>query len=651
MIPLKYYMKKILTKILILLLIIAIPTQARSAMRSSSYVIYENVMHNFSGPVISSVTSSVSGISATITWNTDVASDAFVIYDTNSDFSTSREQGYSAKINTAHSVSISGLVQHTTYYFRVRSERVNGGITTDIASRSFTTGSDGSEPAPAEEETSQVGGGILVIDKTDKFAPEISGLSVNNINEEQVTIIWNTNEVSTSFVEFGLDESYGQIVGQWDESMEHSVTVDNLKSGREYHFRVISSDSWGNVGRSDDDVFVIGEKMTEEEIIEEEKNEEENIKEESINAIEDAKQKALEFLRRLFPEISLNELKENGLDNIADFEDLENFIPMPILSGEPRVEIGATEATIFWRTDSDSTSQVAVAPDGYYNQSANEPYQQIVGDIENLTTNHQVKVYGLSPNTLYHYQLRSKGKIGPMAVSRDFTFKTNIEELSISNYYSNVEDTQTAVFKWITNKEADSEIKFSPYHGDTISYEETKIVKNNEISLIHEIKIGEFQAGIFYEIEIASTDAKGNRAIETIKRFSTSEEDLPPEISNIKADSTIFIDKSDKIQTVISWLTNEPATSRVYFQEGVYGGETELLEKTDLNSSYAREHIMVIPKFKPGLVYSFRVESIDSGGNISMSKLHTFMTAKKKESIIQIIMRILEDTFGWVKNI
>ena len=59
-------------------------------------------------------------------------------------------------------------------------------------------------------------------------------------------------------------------------------------------------------------------------------------------------------------------------------------------------------------------------------------------------------------------------------------------------------------------------------------------------------------------------------------------------------------------------MTNEPSTSNVYFQEGVYGSEAKLAESTGLNTNYTKEHVMVITKFKPGVVYSFRVESIDS---------------------------------------
>ena len=83
----------------------------------------------------------------------------------------------------------------------------------------------------------------------------------------------------------------------------------------------------------------------------------------------------------------------------------------------------------------------------------------------------------------------------------------------------------------------------------------------------------------------------------------------------------------------------------------MHGNSVDLLESTDLNTNYTKEHVMVITKFKPGIVYSFRAQSIDSGGNITLSNAHTFMTAKKKDSIFQIIIGILENTFGWLKKI
>jgi hypothetical protein len=616
----------------------------RAAMESSSYVIYENIHHSFDGPVITNVSHTVDENTVTVIWDTAVESDSFVIYDTDSGFIDSHEQGQGQKTLISHSVEVTGLEEETTYYYKVKSTRINGGTTIDNTVRSFTTGTiDTGEEG--EEESSSSGGGILIIDKTDKIAPEITNIEISDITNDSATITWETDEVATEFVEYGRSAEYDYTYGNWATTTVHSITLDKLSGSRRYFFRALSSDDWGNVAYSEPLEFIT--------LNEDGEEVEEPIDEPDVPGGEetDPFDRVREFLGRLFPQVALNNLGDDFLSDVGTLDDLANFIPAPILSGEPRVDIGATEVTVSWVTDVDSNSLVALAPDSAYSAEAAEPYQQIVGNSEEYVQGHEVTLYNLEPNTLYHYQLRSKASFGPMATSRDFTFTTSIEELSITSFLSQIIDTETAIFKWVTNKPSDSAVSFSPYQNNTIAVDQQKIVKDNTNTTIHEIEIKDFQAGVIYFVELISADEAGNTATENLEKFSTSEDDLPPEISHIKADSTIFIDRNNKIQTVISWMTNEPSTSRIHFQEGVHGGNAEMSEETELNTNYTKEHVMVINKFKPGIVYSFRAESIDSGGNVTMSKLHTFMTAKKKDSIIQIIMKILEDTFGWVKKL
>jgi len=618
---------------------------ASSAMRSSSYVLYENVNHSFDGPIISNVSHNVSGVSATITWNTNVESDSFVIFDTNSGFTTSKEQGTSNKTYLSHTVALVGLDANTTYYYRLRSERINGGVTTDSTLRLFTTGTDGSVQVGEEEQ--QQSAGVLIIDKTDNTSPVISNISVSVIDSGSVEIKWDTDENANSFVEYGVNEKYGSVAGDWEEVTKHSVVLTQLKSSTTYHFRVLSGDSWGNLGKGEDGLFNTLEGELDESASTTEEIEEDPEVEKAI--LEEAAKRAMEFLNRLFPQVSLND--PGTINNIQNIEDLSNFLPAPILSGEPKITVESDKATISWRTDVDSTSQVAIATEKSYNPNANEQYQQVVGNTEDLTVNHVVNIYDLEPGTIYHYQLRSKGAFGPTAKSRDFVFVTLNEEIKIVSFLAQVKDDNTAVIKWVTNKMSDSQVKIIPYANNDLLLDQAKIFIDNGLNVIHEIEIKEFQPGFYYDVEIISKDEEGNMAREVIEKFSTQENDLPPELSHIQANSTIFLDKDNKTQTVISWASNEPTMGRIYYQEGVHGGSNDLTEKTELNENFTKEHIFVVTKFKPGTVYSFKVEGVDSGGNVTVSKVHTFMTAKKKESIIQIIIKILEDTFGWLKQI
>jgi len=638
-----------------------------AALVSDSYIIYENVLHNFDGPLITGVSSSVSGTTATITWITNIPADSYVIYDTSNTFANSKEQGSSDKSSTSHSVAVSGLSSQTVYYYKVKSTRVNGGITTDNTIRTFTAGETTEDQLQAQitslqaqltvaqnQSSSTSGGGMLIIDKTDKISPLISNIAVTNISLNSATITWRTDEDATSFIEYGRTTSYGATYGQWEFTASHSVTLINLEPETSYNFRVLSSDDSANLTYSTNKEFstIPGTEWEEagtdvDEIPEITPRDETD----EASIAEEATRRAIEFINRIFPEVSLNEFGPTQFQNIGSLKDLASFVPAPILSGEPSTEIGGTEAIVSWTTDVDANSLVAIAPEDSYNAGADEPYIQIVGDSENLTHEHEVRIYNLNPNTVYHYQIRSKGNIGPTTESRDFTFRTGLEEFEITSYFPEVINGESAVFKWVTSEEGSSAVRYIPYRGGVLAIDEAKTLSDDTLSVIHEITVRDFEAGVLYDVEISSRDRDGNLALETITGFSTSEDDLPPVIQYIKANSTIFFDESNKIQTIISWTTNEPSTSRVYYQEGVQGSEVELSESTNLSVNYTREHVMVISDFKPGTVYSFRVESIDSGGNESLSKVNTFMTAKKQESIIQIILDILANIFGWIKKL
>lgn len=609
-------------------------------MRSSNYIIYENLLHTFNGPSISSVSALSSENTATVTWATDLPSNSYVVYDDNNSFTSSLEQGNGVELLTSHTVTLVGLDYASTYFFRVKSKTANGDETLGSIA-SFTTGA-----APAEP--SSGGGGIIVIDKTDKIPPIITEVEIAGVTKDQASISWVTDEEATSFVEYGKDRSYGKIAGTWDYLSEHVVILRDLDSNAEYNFRVLSSDDSGNVSYSGNLSFTT--LIDEGSMID---TDDDGVPDTVIDQedLDSVLKKAVEIMDSMAGTVSTEVIRDK-LETPYDYLNrLADYVPAPIFNADPRVEINAKDATLYWRTNVDSSGLVSFATEEEYNPSLDNPYTRTIGDPDLLTTEHEVELFGLEPNTTYHYQLKSKAKIGPLAVTADYTFKTNIETIEISNFFSQVMDDNTAVFKWITNKPANSTVRYTPYRGDYLSPEEEKELRDNNQTVIHEITISEFQPGINYLVNIESEDVNGNIATETIDPFSTSEDDYPPIISQVKTNSSISSDRDAKIQTVISWNTNEPATTRVFYMEGVHGPNVELTGTTAKSNDYSKEHVTLFTEFTPGTVYTFRLESIDSGGNETISDPQTFMTPKKNESIVDVIIRVLEDTFGWVKTI
>jgi len=295
---------------------------------------------------------------------------------------------------------------------------------------------------------------------------------------------------------------------------------------------------------------------------------------------------------------------------------------------------------------------VAIAPDDKYNSArGDDGYLQVVGNSDELTNLHIVSVYDLQPETVYHYQVRSMALGGAWAKSKDFIFKTKPQELEISTYTVEKINGSTAIFRWLTTAETDAAVKYAPYRNGVLAVDSALTVKNKNFSTMHEVTVEGFESGTLYEVELSGRDSKNNTIAKKISSFSTGEDDLPPEIYQIQTESALSTGKELSTQTVISWLTNEPATGQVFYQSGAGTPNEEAWEKTPLDTNYSKKHIIVITKFEPGAIYQFKIQSADSNNNIASSKSFTILMPRQKESVFQVIMKNFEEIFGWTRGL
>jgi hypothetical protein len=187
---------------------------------------------NKTPPVISSVSlANVTGESATITWNTDKSSNSSVIYNpTGATFS--RIEGDQlvntdvTKYVTGHTVTIPGLIPDSKYDFSVMSADASGNITESGIS-TFTT----------------------------KAPSSLSSIKVISTALGQATITWSTSSATSSVVEYGLTTTYGQTKQDTSKIKDHTIILDGLTPGQEYHFRVKGEDDLKNIFASSDITF------------------------------------------------------------------------------------------------------------------------------------------------------------------------------------------------------------------------------------------------------------------------------------------------------------------------------------------------------------------------------------------------------------
>jgi hypothetical protein len=148
-----------------------------------------------------------------------------------------------------------------------------------------------------------------------------------------------------------------------------------------------------------------------------------------------------------------------------------------------------------------------------------------------------------------------------------------------------------------------------------------------------------------YAIAVGGRSEKGDSAQVEIGSTTTQLDKEPPIISQIKVDQAMY-PKLNKVQTVITWNTNELADSKVLFWEGAaYPTDSEKINIKD-NKENVLNHMVTITTLKPGTVYGMQVESTDASGQKAQSKATAILTPRQQESVVQLIIKNIEDIFG-----
>ncbi|HBR16774.1 MAG: hypothetical protein A3G39_04515 [Deltaproteobacteria bacterium RIFCSPLOWO2_12_FULL_43_16] len=90
----------------------------------------------------------------------------------------------------------------------------------------------------------------------DQEAPFIKEAAVEEIKQAiflEAAVKWETDKISNSIVEYGLTPQYGETaISDKVFVKEHKITLSGLKHSKQYHYRVLSRDIFGNIGVSND---------------------------------------------------------------------------------------------------------------------------------------------------------------------------------------------------------------------------------------------------------------------------------------------------------------------------------------------------------------------------------------------------------------
>lgn len=314
--------------------------------------------------------------------------------------------------------------------------------------------------------------------------------------------------------------------------------------------------------------------------------------------------------------------------------DSDQFTIAPSSSNVAERQITSTTAQIVWQTSLPGSSWVDYSTtSGKYETSAGN---------DNPTLQHVVVVEGLVPGTTYYYRVRSKDENELEYTSQEYSFKAILKP-KISNMKVKDVTPYSVTISWDTNVETETLINW----GKTAAYGEKKGVSG--VSKVHEVKVANLEDNQEYHYQILAKDEAGNEVSDEDKIIRTPLDTEGPKIENVKLDVLPMGEADATGQVIVSWSTNKPATTQVEYDEGVIGGKYALstVEDNSLNTS----HTVIIKDLKPATSYHYRIVSKDKRLNTTLSQDFTFVTPTKEKSILQLIIKSLEDTFAWTRNL
>lgn len=479
--------------------------------------------------------------------------------------------------------------------------------------------------------------GLPYVHAQDVTPPDITNVQVLDVNETSVRVTWETDEDADSLINYGLQEDYGIVrVPEADRKL-HEIILDGLEPGREYHFRVVSSDDDGNQGISADyKVQTSGTPQVGAEAGEGQDTATQDSQTLQTETQSQTVQEIVEQIQQIESPETLQEIVEQTVQAISGItEDLT-------IVGPPTVIAQTTTARVEWTTDREADSTVFFSPSSSYVDGQYEFSQSSTGGV---TTDHSVQLIGLEPFTEYHFKVESTDSFGITGASRDYTFRTKASLPEIRNLRIVKVEENSATLAWDTTVPATALIE---YQDLTTGGQNS--VGRPTLATSHQMKLSDLTLGTRYVAFVIAENAGGDRVKSNPITFVTVRDQAAPIISNVTNESTLFPGSEARIQTIIEWSTDEPALCILHYREGVTGGvEPSIIEPED--EAYIERHVEVIVDFAPATVYQFWLSCTDEAGNSVDSENFVLFTPIQEKNIIDIIIENFESTFGWIRNI
>jgi hypothetical protein len=558
----------------------------------------------------------ITATSATITWTTDQAASSRVSYGTTPAYGS--QSALSSALVTSHSVTLTGLTPGTTYNYAATSANSGG---TSATSGNFTFATTSSSSA----------------------APVITAVAAWPVDTTTATILWSTDQLATSVVNYGLTTAYGsQVTLNGTLALYHLVPLAGLTPGTTYHYSVTSANASGVISTSVDFTFktagvappppaapaitavtATGITPTTATITWTTNQPATSLVTYGTTTAYGS-QTTLNTALATSHSMTITGLTPGTTYNYAavsanaggssttsaNFTFATTSAPAPLISAVTATAITTTSATITWTTDIPSTTRVA------YGTTAALGTQSPLDSA--LVTSHSMTLIGLTPGTTYFYAATSVNGSGGSATSANFTFTTPVPTPVapvLTAMAAWPVGMTTATIVWTSDQPATSLVKY----GTTAAYGSTSAL-NSSLGLYHLVPLTGLTPGTTYHYAVVSTNASGVIATSTDFSFTTTGTVPPPAPAPVITALTATAITSTS--ATITWTTDVASTTQVS-----YGVTPAYGTQSPLNTALVTSHSVTLAGLTPGTSYNYAATSSIASGASTTSANFTFTTS------------------------
>jgi hypothetical protein len=308
-------------------------------------------------------------------------------------------------------------------------------------------------------------------------------------------------------------------------------------------------------------------------------------------------------------------------------------LPPPTVEDVNAVGIGLNNATIQYTTTG------AAAVKLYYGQT--NGFGAVVEAQTSLSrSTYLTALEDLQDGTKYFYKINTIDASGFEYDGTTISFDTPPAPKILNLRFQPVEGepSSTQLISWETNVPATTELSYGVVGGET----ETSL--DTTLTTTHEVKISQLVDDSTYRLIARSRDAKANLAVSDEQQFKTALDTRPPKVYEVTVVSNIRGTGADaRGQIIVSWKTDEPATSQVAYGEGNSG---DLGNSSTEDSRLTLDHAVVISDLSTSKVYSVQAISRDKGDNEALGDRQSAIIGRGTESALGIIFSVLQKIFG-----